>query len=377
MQDRKDIATPQPINNDSGLSFKKQKISFIKSKLFLSILAFTLLLIGFFAISFGWYSIQNSAVDSKSNTLQKVVIKNGSSPVEIATQLKEEGLIKDSFSFRVYLKLSGKENKLQAGTYRISKSESVSQIVDHLISGNVDQFTITFYPGATLVDNTDKDRSKKTDVTTVLENAGYSTEEIKNALNAKYDSPLFTSKPANTDLEGYIYGETYNFNVGSSVSDIFKRVFDEFYSDLTQNNAIEGFEAHGLNLYEGITLASIVQREVNTPDDQKQVAQVFYSRLAMGMELGSDVTYQYIADKTGVERDPGLNSPYNTRKYPGLTPGPIAAPGLSALIAVANPATGDYLYFLSGDDDITYFAKTYAEHESNIINHCKEKCLIL
>jgi UPF0755 protein len=127
-------------------------------------------------------------------------------------------------------------------------------------------------------------------------------------------------------------------------------------------------------LYEGITLASIVQREASTPADQQQVAQVFYSRLAIGMQLGSDVTYQYIADKTGVARDPGLDSPYNTRRYTGLPPGPIAVPGSSALLAVANPAEGDYLYFLAGDDGATYFARSLAEHEANIVDHCAVNC---
>jgi len=129
-------------------------------------------------------------------------------------------------------------------------------------------------------------------------------------------------------------------------------------------------------LYQGITLASIIQREVSGTKDQSQVAQVFYSRLAQGTPLGSDVTYQYAAKKLGVTPSPSLDSPYNTRKYAGLPPGPIATPGLSALQAVATPAPGDYLYFLSGDDNVTYFARTDAEHEANIQNHCHKKCLL-
>jgi UPF0755 protein len=96
--------------------------------------------------------------------------------------------------------------------------------------------------------------------------------------------------------------------------------------------------------------------------------------MSQGIQLGSDVTYQYIADKTGIPRDPGIDSPYNTRRFIGLPPGPISSPGLSALKAVGSPASSDYLYFLSGDDDVTYFAKTEAEHEANISAHCKVKC---
>jgi UPF0755 protein len=95
------------------------------------------------------------------------------------------------------------------------------------------------------------------------------------------------------------------------------------------------------------------------------------------MPLGSDVTYQYAAKQLGVAPTPDLDSPYNTRKNPGLPPGPIAVPGLSALEAVAAPAAGDYVYFLSGDDEVTYFARTNAEHEANIKNHCQIKCASL
>jgi UPF0755 protein len=136
------------------------------------------------------------------------------------------------------------------------------------------------------------------------------------------------------------------------------------------------FKTRGLTLYQGITLASIVQRE-SGGGDEAQIASVFYNRLRIDMVLGSDVTYQYAADKAGVPRDVNLDSPYNTRRYPGLPPGPIAAPGLRALLGVANPAQTDYLYFLSGDDDVTYYGTTLAEHEKNIADHCKEKCQIL
>jgi len=298
----------------------------------------------------------------------------GSTPDQIGDELKEQSIIRNSTAFDVYMRIFGRNKILQAGTYRLSPAETVPQIVEHLANGSVDQFSITFFPGATLTDITDKSDSKKYDATTVLKNAGYSDQEIISALKQTYSSPLFVGKPSSTDLEGYTYGETYNFNTGSTVQDILNRIFKDFYAIIQENNLIEDFASHGLNLYEGITLASIVQREVSNPEDQKQAAQVFYSRLDSGMNLGSDVTYQYIADKTGVARDFNLDSPYNTRRYPGLPPGPIATPGLSALLAVAQPAESDYLYFLSGDDGVTYFARTNAEHEANVLDHCKENC---
>ena len=324
-----------------------------------------------------WFKIQTSALSSDTTQTKTITIVTGSSPSNIAKQLEDESIIRSASAFRIYIKLFAKGTVIQAGTYKLSPAEDVDHIVSYLAKGLVSQFKVTFYPGATLTDITTAGTadSKKYDVTTMLKKTGYfSDEEIATALKGTYDSPLFQDKPITSDLEGYIYGETYAFNVGVTVRDILEATFAEYYEVIQANNLVEGFAAHGLNLYEGITLASIIQREASSAADQKQVAQVFYSRMASGMTLGSDVTYQYIADKTGVERDPKLDSPYNTRLYAGLTPGPISSPGLSSLLAVANPAEGDYLYFLSGDDDITYFAYTQAEHEANIVDHCKIKC---
>jgi UPF0755 protein len=237
--------------------------------------------------------------------------------------------------------------------------------VDHLVSGNTDKFSITFLPGATLAEN------RK-----VLIKAGYGEGEIDKAFAKTYEHPLFVDKPVSSDLEGYIYGETYSFTGNATVEEILIRTFDEFYSVIQDKNLISGFEGHGLDLYKGLTLASIIQREVPGAQDQKQVAQIFYTRLNTGMQLGSDVTAYYGADKEGVPRSVAVDTPYNTRIHAGMPPGPIGTPGVTALEAVAAPAEGDYLYFLSGDDEVTYFAKTDAEHEANIVNHCAVKCSI-
>lgn len=312
-----------------------------------------------------WYSSQLSAVDSNNTDKIRVTIASGSTPTEIAETLKKEDLIRNTDVFLWYTRIEGVQNSLQAGAYRLSPSESTQEIVEHLLKGNVDTFEITFIPGKTLKDHKD-----------VLLSAGYSVDEIDTAFAAEYDSPLFEGKPANNDLEGFIYPDTYKFGAGASVESILQHTFDEFYKDIQENDLITKFEAQGLTLYEGIIMASIIQKEA-VGGDEKQIAQVFLKRQAIGMMLGSDPTYQYITDKRGVPRDINYDSPYNTRRYEGIPPGPIASPGLTALMAVGEPAPGEYLYFLSGDDDVTYFSMTFEEHERNIVEHCQVKCQMI
>ncbi len=318
-----------------------------------------------------WYQQQLQPVTTDTTKHVRVTIETGTAPSAIAKQLKEAGVIRSEAAFALYTKLTGTQNTLKAGAYSLQPSLSTPAIVDHLVSGKQDTFRLTFLPGDTLANNRKK----------IIE-VGYSEAEVDAALAKTYDRPLFVGKPATADLEGYIFGDTYEFDASATVESILSRTFDEYEAAITENNLVNGFKKQGLNLYQGITLASIVQREVTnaTPsvasNDQKQVARVFLNRMAAGMTLGSDVTYQYAAKKLGVDPTPTLDSPYNTRIHTGLPPGPIATPGVGALVAVANPGTNDYLFFLSGDDDVTYFAKTDAEHQQNIVNHCQKKCLI-
>ena len=220
----------------------------------------------------------------------------------------------------------------------------------------------------------------------VLGKAGYTDQQIEHALSQQYTGPLFADKPAGTGLEGYIYGETYHVDTMATAEKVLQTTFDQMYKDITANDLIPKFKVQGLNLYQAITLASIVQRELNCEgkptEERKQrcygyqqtIAQVFLKRLKDGTTLGSDVTFIYAADMKGVTPTPDLDSLYNTRIHPGLPPGPIASPGLLALKAVGNPSNTEYNFFIAGDDGLIYFAKTLAEHEANIAQHCQTLC---
>jgi UPF0755 protein len=312
-----------------------------------------------------WYKLSLQPVSSKATQRSRIKITEGMSPSEIGSLLEKDKLIRSKFAFDIYTRLSGARSQLQAGSYALSPSQTTQAIVNDIVSGKVDQFSLTFLPGATVKE--DK---------AALVKSGYSTVEVNAAFDKAYDHPLFATKPATASLEGYIYGETYQFNGDATVEQILTRSFDEYYTVVKDQNLVAAFKKQGLTLYQGITLASIIQREVPNATDQKQVAQIFLKRYRSDMTLGSDITAYYGADKEGLERSVAVDTPYNTRIHKGLPPGPIATPGLTALQAVAHPAKGDYLYFLSGDDDVTYYAKTEEEHQANITNHCQVKCAV-
>ncbi len=333
------------------------------------------LLLVFAAIgAVGWYQWAIGPKQSSTLNTTKFVVEEGMTVDEIAKKLESAGLIRSHFAFSIYTRLNNARSSLQAGEFQINPSKPVAEIVEVLKEAKAEDLVITFYPGATLRDPRSIDDAKRTDVYTMLMRAGFDDSAIKNAFTKSYDHPLFAGKPAGTSLEGYIYGETYRFGPDVSVEQILKHTFDVYYDEVKSSGIIETAKQKNLTLYQAITLASIVQREVPDLEHQKIVAQVFYKRLAEGMPLGSDPTFVYAADQANVPRAVDLDSPYNTRLHNGLPPGPISAPGKTALEAVAKPTNTDYLYFVSGDDGKTYFAKTNEEHEANVARYCHKLC---
>lgn len=218
-----------------------------------------------------------------------------------------------------------------------------------------------------------------------LAEIGYSSEEIEDAFNARYDYDFLKERPEGVSLEGYLFGDTHEFYKDSTVKEILEVFLNEMGKVIEENNLKERYAEKGLSLYEGITLASIVQKEAPSPafsSEQPKVAQVFLLRNEYGIPLGSDVTVSYALNvvdpdrKTYSDNQTALtvDSCYNTRLYVGLPCGPISNPGYSALMAVAEPSDTTYLYFLTGDDGVMYYSYTEDEHIQNIYSHCQSLC---
>lgn len=351
--------------------------------------AILLIVVGVLAVI--WYNREIAAANSSDDTAQRFAVTDGMTFAEISSNLKQRDLIRSELAFDIYARLNGERDGIKASTCTLKRSMTTGEILKKLSDGCHDFVSVMFYPGATINKPLYKpadaviDQSKMY-VKYVLEKAGFSDTQIDAALSKSYDSPLFADKPAGTSLEGYVFGETYYVSTEATAEDVLKEAFAEMYRVIQADDLVAKFKAHGLNLYQGITLASIVQRELNCEgkptEERKQrcygyqqgIAQVFLNRLKDNMTLGSDVTFIYAADQLGVTPSVGLDSPYNTRKYPGLPPGPIASPGALALQAVGNPSGSDDLFFIAGDDGLIYFAKDAAGHQQNIKNHCQQLC---
>jgi UPF0755 protein len=284
-------------------------------------------------------------------------VKSGQSVPQIATNLKTAGLIRDRNAFITYLNFHGLRGELKAGLYNLSPSMSAPAIAQRLASGHTDINRLVVPEGSRLAD-----------IKALATQHGITAADFKAALAAPHSQSFLAGKPATVDLEGYLFPDSYDISPTTTAADLVNTMLDTFGRRVGPEYA-QAFAAQGLTLHQGLTLASIVEREVNIATDRPIVTQIFLRRLKEKMPLGSDVTVHYAADLAGVPFNLDINSPYNTRKFAGLPPGPICSPGLGALDAVAHPAATDYLYFLTGKDGKDYFARTYAEHQRNIALH--------
>lgn len=349
---------------DTPFGLKIHRLS--RRRLIIALCATTLL--GIIVTLVVVYTIALGPIDRNSHTFMRVTIPSGATAAQVGEILENHHLIRNRYVFEIYTQLTNTKSRLRAGNHALTRSLSLPQIVDSLVEGKTDDFKVTILPGLTLEQLADPSLPGS------LADQGFTSAEIKRAFAASYTAPLLSGRPVGASLEGYLHPDTYGISAVDPLETVLTMSFTEMQRIITRDNIETRLKAEGLTLHQGIILASIVQREVSDTSVQPQVAQVFLRRLQQNMTLGSDVTFIYIAKKEG--RTPSVNdpSPYNTRRVKGLPPGPIANFNSSALAAVANPASGDYLYFVAGDDGTTYFARTEAEHNANIAAHCHTLC---
>lgn len=331
---------------------------------------FVKLLIGFavlIAVSivsvFTYYTLSLRPVATVSAS-QEITIPAGSTMNEIAHSLDAAGLIHHWWAFEWYVRLKNGEGYLMAGTYVLSPSQSTADIAAMLTHGKVSTKLVVILPGQRI----DQVRQSLID-------QGFDESSVDEALDpAQYENlSLLSGKPTGASLEGYLFPESFEKSGTTTATDIVKGSLAQMAKQLTTERKA-GFAKQGLTTYQAVTLASIVEKEAVTDADRAKVAQVFLSRLRLGMTLGSDVTAFYGSKMAGAGQSVTYDTAYNTRIHAGLPPTPVSNVSAASLDAVANPASTEWLYFVAGDDGTVYFSRTLAEHEQLTEQYCKKLC---
>ena len=288
-----------------------------------------------------------------------VEIPGGAGSRAIGDRLIAAGIVRDRLTYRVALWRSGHARRLKAGEYRFDGEMTPLEVLDKIARGDVFLLNLTFREGLTI-----------TEMAQVFEMNGFGPAKSFGA--AAGDASLIQNLDASArDLEGYLFPDTYALPRGADASRVVRAMVDRFQQVLTPETR-KAAEARGLTVRQLVTLASIVEKETAKPEERPLVAAVYSNRLKIGMGLQCDPTVIYALQRAGrydgnLRRDDlQFDSPYNTYRYPGLPPGPIAAPGKGSLEAAAAPADVDFVYFVSRNDGSHEFARTLDEHNRNV-----------
>ena len=290
------------------------------------------------------------------------MVETGQTLAEVAQNLEAAGLIKSSSAFKIYAKIRGWQGQLIAGNHLLDKNMNAREILHSLISNDNlrNEKTITIIEGWRIEEIADYLEANK-----IVSKKDFLNEVLTSNWRDQY--AFLTGVEAKT-LEGFLFPDTYRIFLNATAKDIVKKMLDNFDSKLTAK-MINDISAAKFNIFEVVTLASIIEREVPKDEDKKLIADIFLKRLEAKIALQSDATINFITGKGQAQPtldDLKINSPYNTYKYRGLPPGPIANPGLASLEAVIYPTANPYYYFLTTlDEGRVIYSRTYEEHLRN------------
>ncbi len=314
---------------------------------------FSLILLLFVGLAgiFGFIYYGNSPVSS--NDSDKVfVVSSGEGVKSIAQDLEDHDLIRNKYVFLYYTYRLGLSQKIQAGNFKLSQSLSTKEIVVKLSQGGVTDYWIKILEGLRVEELSD----------IFPEDSSISGADFVKAAKSK---------------EGYIFPDSYLIPDYFALDDILETIQENFDAKFAQ--AKVGATNTNLTDKQILVLASIIEHEARTLKVKQGVSGVLMNRINSGMPLQSDVTVQYARD---TQRKPtkywedlaaadikSIVSPYNTYQNTDLPPGPICNPGYDSIYAAFHPTESDYIFYLTGNDGVMYYAKTLEEHNINIANH--------
>ena len=291
---------------------------------------------------------------------QFVEIPRGSGPASIGRRLVDAGILRDTIGFRFEVSRTRAGRRLQAGEYRFDRPMTVQEVVAKIARGDVYLLPITFPEGLTV-----------REMAQLFESKGFGPAADFTAAATSDAGLVRAMDPAARDLEGYLFPDTYTTARHTTAAELVPRMVAGFEKAFTAELR-SAADARGLSVREFVTLASIVEKETAKEEERPLVAAVYSNRLKIGMPLQCDPTIIYALQRANryngnlTKENMQVDSPYNTYRYAGLPPGPIANPGRASLDATAHPADVPYLYFVSRGDGSHAFAATLEEHNRNV-----------
>ena len=312
-----------------------------------------------------WYDGLVTQPLDTSGPEQDFTVEVGESVDTVANHLQSVGLIQDAEALRSYMIYAGIDTSMQAGKYKLSTAMSAMDIAHQLQDATPEEVTFVVLPGWRLEEIAD-----------ALPTSGLSVTPDEFLKAAKKPTRDYDYLAGASSMEGFAYPDSYTFSRKISVDEMISEMLRDFSAHLTLDLK-NGFQKQNLSIYQAVTLASMVEREAVKEEEQPLIASVYLNRLKIGMKLDADPTVQYAIGYNFLQQtwwtnpltalDLQINSVYNTYKYPGLPPTPIANPTLGALHAVAFPAETNYYFFRAKCDGSGFhiFAETYDEHLQN------------
>lgn len=339
-------------------------------KLLQIVVLFCILIVVFGTFGYGGWQKAVSPVSS-DKTPKSFIVTKGSSAKSVGIKLEKERFIRNSLFFRLYLKFTNKDEKIIPGSYLLSSNLSMGEVVEVLLKGPKDVWVLV------------PEGLRREEIAEIFAKGLFKVELGK-------DQFLEEFMKETTDKEGFLFPDTYLLPKEASASLVVKKM-DQVFNSQTEEfkkEMVGGKTSRGLSFKEVITLASIVERETKINTERSVVAGILLNRLKIGMALQTDATVQYaIANAKCQTRLPDgqepntncqswwpvlsledlkIDSKFNTYKYPGLPPSPIANPGTFSIRAVFFPDNNDYLYYIHDKKGIIHTAKTFSDHTKNI-----------
>ena len=305
-------------------------------------------------------------------------IQPGETAASVTARLQEEGLIKDADLFRLYMRYHGLDHRLAVGSFELAPRLSMPEVARRLQQARVEEIIVTIPEGLRAEEVADL-----MNVQGILDGEAFLTLVNGGSASAQALGDYSFIPAGLSTLEGYLFPDTYRLPAPATPADLLTRMLDNFGQRVTPD-VVANAEQLGRGMQQVVTMASVVEREATQADERPLIASVYWNRVSGacsaetgGAYLQADPTVQYAAGRPGewwwkppsVEAYQQVESPYNTYLHPGLPPGPIASPGLSAIEGAANPAQSRYCFFLGTGDGRHVFAETLAEHQANIAQY--------